>query len=456
MSDAPLAPTPTRRVLPPGPTNPHDNAHRMFDDPAGFYRECRDRYGDPFSVATPIGRIAFTARPDAIAALFAAPSETFGVFARQTQSPFLGDHSIFLLSGAAHSAERRLMGRLFAAHATRARGGEMLAIAHSHLGGVAPGSDIEFLGVAHAISLEIIVRIVFGVSQAQRIAEVSAATEAFLHAIDPSVMYDPSQRRAGNPVWTRFVRCRGALDALIAEEIAARRAAPQAGADMLSALLEAASAEGIAMTDTAIRDELVSLLLAGHETTAISTAWAVHWLGRHPKVLARLRTDLVTLGPLPAPESIARLEWLDAICNETMRLFPIGTEVPRLLVRPLELAGYLLPPGSVAAAATALLHQDPALYPEPDQFHPERFWQRRFALHEFVPFGGGHRRCLGAAFGTLEMKLVLAAFVGSYEFALANPGPVRAVRRNLTRTLGPEDGVRLRVLGPLPPDGAAS
>jgi cytochrome P450 len=136
-----------------------------------------------------------------------------------------------------------------------------------------------------------------------------------------------------------------------------------------------------------------------------------------------------------------------------MRLFPIGTEVPRLLVRSLEVAGYVLPPGTVAAAATALLHQDPVLYPEPDRFRPERFRERRFALHEFVPFGGGHRRCLGAAFGTLEMKLVLTAFVGGYEFALANPGPVRAVRRNLTRTLGPEDGVRLRVLGRRPDGG---
>jgi cytochrome P450 len=451
--NAPLASASARRVLPPGPPDPHDNARLMFDNPVGFYRECHDRYGDPFSVATPIGRIVFTARPDAVAALFAAPADTFGVFARQTQSPFLGDRSIFLLSGATHSAERRLMGRLFAAHATRARGGEMMAIAQSHLGRIAPGSDIEFLTVSHAISLEIIMRIVFGVSQVQRIAEVSAATEAFLHAIDPSVMYDPSQRRDGNPVWKRFVRCRATLDALIAEEIAARRAAPRAGVDMLSALLEAASAEGVAMTDTAIRDELVTLLLAGHETTAISTAWAVHWLGRNPNVLARLRADLAALGPSPSPESIARLEWLDAICNETMRLFPIGTEVPRLLVRSLEVAGYVLPPGTVAAAATALLHQDPVLYPEPDRFRPERFRERRFALHEFVPFGGGHRRCLGAAFGTLEMKLVLTAFVGGYEFALANPGPVRAVRRNLTRTLGPEDGVRLRVLGHRPDGG---
>jgi cytochrome P450 len=447
MTQAALALAPDRMTLPPGPPDVRDNARRMFDDPAGFYRACRDRYGDPFTIATPIGRIVFTARPDAVAALFAAPADTFGVFARQTQSPFLGDHSIFLLSGAQHAAERRLMGRLFAAHAMRARGAEMLAIAHRHLARIVPQRDIEFLTVSHAISLEIIVRVVFGVADQQRIEALSAATEAFLSAIDPSVMYDPAQRHAGNPAWTRFQACRTALDGLIAAEIAARRAAPQPGSDLLSALLDAARAEAVAMTDEAIRDELVTLLLAGHETTAISTAWAVHWLGRHPAVLARLRTELATFGPEPAPEAIVRLEWLDAVCNETMRLFPIGTEVPRLLVRPLAFAGDLLPPGTVAAAATVLLHLDPGLYPAPDSFRPERFLERRFALHEFIPFGGGHRRCLGAAFGTQEMKLVLAAFVGSYRFALVNAGPVRAVRRNLTRTLGPEDGVRLRVLG---------
>jgi cytochrome P450 family 110 len=439
---------PETMALPPGPRDARDNAHRMFDDPAGFYRACRDRYRDPFTVATPLGRIVFTARPDAVADLFAAPADTFGVFARQTQSPFLGDRSIFLLSGPEHAAERRLMGRLFAAHATRARGTEMLAIAHRHLSRIVPGQEIEFLAVSHAISLEIIVRLAFGVSGPQRIAQVSAATEAFLRAIDPSVMYDPAQRHTANPVWTRFLSGRAALDALIAEEIAARRATPLPGSDMLSALLDAARSEGVAMPDKAIRDELVTLLLAGHETTAISTAWAVHWLGRHPAVLARLRDELAGSGAAWPPDALLRLEWLDAVCNETMRLFPIGTEVPRLLVRPLVLAGYRLPPGTVAAAATALLHLDPALYPAPDSFRPERFLERRFALHEFIPFGGGHRRCLGAAFGALEMKLVLAAFAGSYQFELAHPGPMRAVRRNLTRTLGPEDGVRLRVLGP--------
>lgn len=414
------------------------NARAMHEDPVGFYARCQARHGDTFPIATPLGTLVMSGDPAAIAALFAADDEVFGVFAPETQLPFLGPSSVFLVQGTAHREARRAMARLFQPRRIGDQGPDILRIARRHLAAAPRGEVLEFLGLTHAISLEVIARLVFGATGAARVAEVAAATERFLHAIQPGIMYDPGQRRPTNPTWARFLAAREALDALIAEEVAARRASSP-GADMLGALVE----EGL--PPAAIRDALVTLLLAGHETTAISAAWAAHFVGRDAALAARLREEVAPVADDPA--AIARLPLLDATCAEVLRLRPIGTEIPRLLRAPLDFGGHALPPGVVAAACATLLHARPELYPEPEAFRPERFLERRFAAHEYIPFGGGHRRCLGAAFGLLEMKLLLAALLTGPAFRLESLAPVPAIRRNLTRTLGPADGVRMVLEG---------
>lgn len=421
-------------MLPPGPADPMANARAMHEDPVGFYARCRDAYGETFTLATPLGTMVMSGAPDAIAALFGAADDAFGVFAPDTQQPFLGARSVFLLQGAAHREARRAMARLFQPRRIGDQGPEVLRIARRHLAATPRGQVLEFLELAHAISLEVIARLVFGATGEARVAVFAGATARFLHAIQPGIMYDPAQRRPGNPAWSRFTAARDALDTLIADEIGARRAGA-AGTDMLAALVE----EGL--PPEAIRDALVTLLLAGHETTAISTAWAAHFVGRDAALAARLRRELAPAADDPA--AIARLPLLDATCAEVLRLRPIGTEIPRLLCAPLRFGGHELPAGVVAAACATLLHARPDLYPEPNDFRPERFLERRFAAHEYIPFGGGHRRCLGAAFGLLEMKLLLAALLAGPAFRLESTAPVAAMRRNLTRTLGPADGVRM-------------
>jgi cytochrome P450 len=421
-------------MLPPGVADALANARAMHEDPVGFYARCQACHGDTFTIATPLGIIVMSGAPAAIAALFAAEDDVFGVFAPDTQLPFLGPASVFMLQGAAHREARRAMARLFQPRRIGDQGPEVLRIARRHLAAAPRGEVLEFLTLAHAISLEVIARLVFGATGEARVAEVAAATERFLHAIQPGIMYDPSQRRPGNPSWARFLAAREALDRLIAEEVGARQAA-RAGSDMLGALVEEGLASG------AIRDALVTLLLAGHETTAISAAWAAHFVGRDAALAARLRAELAPVADEPA--AIARLPLLDAVCAETLRLRPIGTEIPRLLRAPLRFGGHELPAGVVAAACATLLHARPELYPQPEAFRPERFLERRFAAHEYIPFGGGHRRCLGAAFGLLEMKLLLTALLTGPAFRLESSAPVPAVRRNLTRTLGPADGVRM-------------
>jgi cytochrome P450 len=204
-------------------------------------------------------------------------------------------------------------------------------------------------------------------------------------------------------------------------------------------MLAARDAVGNAMSDGAIRDELVTVLMSGHETTAVALAWAIYELGRHPATLARLREELDGLEP--DPDVMVKQSYLAAVCDETLRLHTILTEVARTTVEPLELLGYTLPPGVGVGVSISAIHQDPSIYAEPDRFMPERFIGRTYSPFEFLPFGGSHRRCLGAAFSDYEMRVALAAVVTRWEFELA--GTERETRHNIA--MGPKKGVRVRM-----------
>jgi cytochrome P450 len=203
------------------------------------------------------------------------------------------------------------------------------------------------------------------------------------------------------------------------------------------------------MTDTEVKDELRTLLVAGHETTATGLAWALYHLHRAPEALRRLEEELAPLGPEPEPEALARLPWLAAVCDEALRLHPVVHLVARRLRGPFTLRGYALPPGMGVMVSIVSIHADPAVYPEPERFRPERFLERRFSPFEYLPFGGGARRCIGAAFALYEMKVVLGTLLAAHCFALASERPVRPVRRNVT--MAPDRDVALLYVGPVAP-----
>jgi cytochrome P450 len=296
------------------------------------------------------------------------------------------------------------------------------------------------------ISLEVIIRAVFGVQDPAHIEVLRAALIELVAATVPSLLFFPWLRRpwGGLSPFVRYDRAIKRVEALIYGEIAARRAQPdEAREDILSLLLAARDEAGEGMRDQELRDELLTLLFAGHETTGIALAWASYWLHRNPGSLERLRAEIDALGDSPDPEVIARLPYLDAVCNETLRLHPIVPDIPRMLARPLEVGGHHLAPPLGVAVATTLIHRRESLYPEPDLFRPERFLERRFTPFEYLPFGGGHRRCIGAAFATYELKIVLATFIRHARLDLAEPGVVKVARRNVV--LGPATGVRMRL-----------
>jgi unspecific monooxygenase len=211
-------------------------------------------------------------------------------------------------------------------------------------------------------------------------------------------------------------------------------------------LMSATDDAGQPMTDQELRDQLISLILAGYETTATATAWGLYWIHKKLLVHEKLLKELDTLGDFTDPMSIYRLPYLTAVCNETLRIHPVIMFCfPRVVQEPVRLLGHLLEPGTVLLASVYLTHQREDLYPQPKEFKPERFVESQFSPYEFLPFGGGVRRCIGEALAIFQMKLVLAIGLSRYEFALVDRRPERPQRRGFT--LAPAGGVKMVITG---------
>jgi cytochrome P450 len=299
--------------------------------------------------------------------------------------------------------------------------------------------------------MRVILQTVFGLREGERMDRIEAALVDLLQTSSQPlstlmIFAGPLQKDLGpwSP-WGRFLRKREAVDGLLHEEIAERRADPdRRGDDILSLLLDARDAEGEPLTDGELRDELITLLVAGHETTATALSWALHWLATRPEVRQRLREELLEARPAPdtPPElgTLLRLPYLQAVCNETLRLYPVGMiTFPRRLEAPLVLAGHSLEAGTVVLGCIFLAHRRTEVFPDPEHFNPERFLTNNFSPFSFLPFGAGSRRCIGMAFALFEMKLVLSELLTRFALELdpLTPLPVRPERRGLTAGISP-------------------
>ncbi|HVI02462.1 MAG TPA: cytochrome P450, partial [Enhygromyxa sp.] len=236
----------------------------------------------------------------------------------------------------------------------------------------------------------------------------------------------------------------GEVDRLLYEQIEHVRDRTQGRVDILSLMLDARFDDGEPMSDAHIRDELRTLLIAGHETTAITLAWALYDIHRNPEVRERLLAELDGLGPDAEPEAIAKLPYLGAVIDETLRLHPVVEVVFRVLRKPWKFAGYELPAGMTISPAISLVHRRPDIYPEPERYQPERFLDAKPKPHEYLPFGGGNRRCIGAAFSQFESRIAIGTLLRECEFELLESGEPAVERRSVT--LGPKSGVRMRMV----------
>ncbi|MCB9684091.1 MAG: cytochrome P450 [Alphaproteobacteria bacterium] len=425
----------------PGPRSSLAMLWAYVRDPLTCMVPLAETWGDTFTIpGNP--PIVLTGHPEGIRAIYAARPETLTP-ANTDLGVFIGDTSLILVGGERHKRLRRLLMPPFHGARMRAYGRLIQSLVREHTRSWTPGRTVSVHQTATDLSLDVILQAVFGVRDPERMARLARLLTDVVHGITPAIAMFPALRRelGGFGPYAAFrrrqVALHEALDALIAE---ARGMEP--GDDILSLLVHAQAEDGRPLTDEELRDQLLLLVVAGHETTAIAVAWALHALGlpENAGVAERLRAELDALGPDPDPAVVDEHPWLRAVCDETLRRYPgAPAPAPRRLLAPLELMGRTVPEGTAVAAAIGLVHFREELYPEPMAFRPERFLERKFSPFEFIPFGGGARRCLGAALAGYEMRLVVAELVRRFRTTPARPGPdpgkVRAAN------VGPRYGV---------------
>ena len=315
------------------------------------------------------------------------------------------------------------------------------------------------------ISLKVILQAVFGLYEGDRYDQIEQILSETLESLGSpwkaSMLFFKSLQidlGAWSP-WGKFIRQRQKFYELLYAEISERRqeleltrnAITQSSSscyryDILTMLLLARDQEGQPMSDLELRDELMTLLFAGHETTATALAWAFYWIHHQPEIYNKLLQELEDFGDHPDPIAIIKLPYLNAVCCESLRIYPVGMltflRIPKL---PITIIGKTYPPGIPLAICIYLTHHREDLYPEPKKFKPERFLERQYSPYEFLPFGGSNRRCIGAAFAMFEMKLVLATILRRHSLALAEKQQVKPVRRGVT--LAPAGGVKMVMTG---------
>lgn len=418
--------------------------------PYPFLRVMARRYGDVFRLRMPIrGELVCFSHPDALRQIFLAGADTLQAsIGNSMLEQFLGTNSLLLLEGERHMRERRLMIPPFRGERMRHYG----ALVRECTAGLTrdwhPGRTVRAARFTAEVSLEIIIGAVFGIDRGARHAEYKRALLAAMRTMTGLMVFVPGLHRDLGP-WSpggRKARAFAEVRRLLGEDIARRRAEGDRGRrDILSMLLAARDDRGQLMSDPELYDQLITLLFAGHETTGAALAWALYWIHGTPGVAERLRAELAGLGPSPDPDAASRLPYLDAVCKESLRISPVVPAAARGVVAPVDIHGYRLRPGQRVLAAIYLAHHRDDIYPEPDRFRPERFLERKPSPYEYLPFGGGVRRCLGMAFALYEMKIVLATLLARFDLELASRLPVMGARRSVT--VAPSGGPRLRVRG---------
>ena len=432
--------------LPKGPKTPA--IWQMFHwitRPFSLMRGCTQDYGDCFTVmlGENFAPVVFVSHPQALQTIltsddskvFDAPGELNGLF-----EPLLGTQSVIGLSSDRHRRMRHLMMPPFHGERMRSYGQLISDITEDVSREWAVGQSFSVREPMQAISMRVILKAVFGLAEGFRYQQLEELLGTLLNEmsspLSASLLYLPILRQDLGPLspWGSFVRKRHQVDQLIYEEIAERRMHPDdSRTDILTLLMAARDETGEAMTDGELHDELMTLLVAGHETTATALTWALYWIHKVPDVREQLLQELQELDDPLNSSALLRLPYLNAVCCETLRIYPVGMlTFPRVVRSPIELMGHLLPPGTIVVGSIYSTHHRDDLYPDPNQFRPERFLERQFSPFEYLPFGGGSRRCIGMAFAQFEMKVVLSSILSHVELALADTRSAQPVRRGLT------------------------
>jgi cytochrome P450 len=425
--------------LPPGPKAPAAvNMARLVQRPIESLVGWRERYGDVYTVPLIVfGVGVYVCDPEAIRGMLTGDqSDLHAGEANEPLSPVLGKNSVLILDGREHMRQRKLLLPPFQGSAVHSFREVIREVAEAEVGSWREGEQLVMRERMRALTFEVIVRAVFGVTERERIERLRSALVSVLDMQMVFALPNALRRDLGRlSPWGRFQRRLRAADALLYEEIERRRSATdlEERTDVLSLLLRARDEEGEAMSALELRDELMTMLMAGHETTATGLAFAFDLLPRNPKVLARLRDEL----------SGEDDTYLDAVVTETLRLRPVIDAAERTLTQPRTIGGWELPPGIRVYPNITVVHLREDLYPRPYEFRPERFIEEEAPSYAWLPFGGGIRRCIGAALAQAEMAEVIRMVVSRVDLEPTRPEAEPVVMRGIT--LVPRHGTPVRV-----------
>ncbi|MCO5166337.1 MAG: cytochrome P450 [Planctomycetes bacterium] len=426
-------------MLPPGPSSSALlQTLAWVRRPVRLMTSCRAAYGPTFRLRFVGGRdFVFVTRPEHVREVFTAdPDLLLAGRANAAFARFMGRHSLFALDGPEHRRHRRLLVPPFAGERMRAYGPLLVALTRRHVARWPRGRPLSLAAALQALTLDAIFEAVFGVTDPATMARLTGLVARLTGRASALLAFVPFLRLDLGPwsPWGRFVRCRAELDAILLDAIArARRAG---GEDILARLIAESEARGEPLTDEELRDELLTLLGAGHETTATGLAWTLVRLLAAPAALARVTDELreVVGGADPSAEHLPRLPFLDAVVQEALRLDPPVPIAVRQLAAPARVAGHDLPADTRVAPCIWLAQRDPEVFPDPHAFRPERFLGGRPPPRSFFPFGGGARVCIGMAFALFEMKLILATLLQAVRLRPAAPFTGRAARHAIVLT----------------------
>jgi cytochrome P450 len=423
--------------LPPGPRLPRAVQAVLWTwRYAAFSDRCHERYGDTFTVRLGSLPVSVVTRDrDAIRRLFTG-EPLLKRHANDILRPIVGDHSVIVLEPAEHLQRRKMLLPPFHGERVRSYALLMERLVSAELDRIAPGEVVAIQPLAQTVTLDVILHAVLGVSDAGMRSRLRGIFDSMITPVSNMALLVPQlvRRSRWNVPAAFYWRLKDQLDALLFEHIAASRADPRLGEreDVLAMMVMARDEQGTGLTDEQLRDELITLITAGHETTATAIAWAVELLMHSPAVLARARDGDDA--------------YLEALVKETLRIrSPVPIGAGREVLEPFTVGRWTIPTGVVIAVNAYGVHHDPNVYPDPDTFRPERFLgDAPDSGYSFLPFGGGAHRCVGAGLAQLEIKVVLGQILKRFELAAVASAPSRPARRGVT--LAPRGGARVRIV----------
>ena len=419
--------------LPPGPKTPTWLLNIQFaSDPIGYMNTITKRYGEIFTIMFGSTPVVFISNPEGLKEIFTNTKEiTAPGELNQGLSLLGGSNGLLLLDGLRHKHRRKLLMPPLHGERMRSYGQRICQLTEEIISQQAIGKPFLAFPTMQVIALQVILEVVFGLNEGERYKQLRQLIPSLLSFPFSPIMslifsFPTLQRDFGKrSPWGYFLYLREQFDKLLYSEINDRRQqADSSRADILSDLVLALDENGNPLTNEDVRDLLPSFLFAGRNTEASAIAWGLYWIHKNLAVRDRLLEELDSLGNFPDPARIVALPYLNAVCNEVLRINPSQViTLPRRIESPVTLMGYDLSPGTILRGCIYQTHQREDLYPQPKEFKPERFLERQFSSYEFLPFGGGARRCPAEALGLFEMKLVLATLLSRYQLALADKRP---------------------------------